>query len=174
MPTIDATIGGASANSYQSVSDSDTYFADRLNTDDWSDASADNKARAKIMATRRLNRENWYGARVTTTQALAWPRIGVLKPDGSAGFGLGNYYGFGECYLDTEIPDLVKQAENELALAYLQGFSDDEGDAIEEFQEAGGMRVKFRQSRPDGVLPATVTRLISPLLAGSITLVRGS
>ena len=68
----------------------------------------------------------------------------------------------------------MKQAENELALAYLQGFSDDEGDAIEEFQESGGMHVKFRQSRPDGVLPATVTRLISPLLAGSITLVRGS
>lgn len=174
MPTaIDATIGGASANSYQTVAESDTYFGDRLNADAWFDASADNKARAKIMATRRLNRENWYGERATTTQALAWPRIGVIKADSPSGGGLGEFYGYGDCYLDTETPDLVKQAENELALAYLQGFDDDDGDAIEEFAEAGGMRVKFRATSLPNALPVSVSRLIAPLLAGDLLLVRG-
>jgi len=172
-PTIDATIGGASANSYQTISESDDYFAGRLNSDAWFDASEEDKARAKITATRRLNRENWYGERVNTTQALAFPRIGVIKPDSPSGGGLGSFYGYGDCYLDTEIPDLVTQAENELALAYLQGFGDDDGDAVEEFSEAGGMRVKFRPTSLPNALPVAVARLIAPLLAGDLLLVRG-
>lgn len=171
-PTIDSTIGGASANSYQPVSDSDAYFDTRLNAGAWSDASADDKARAKIMAARRLERENWNGERASLTQSLAFPRIGLPKPDRPAGGGLGEFYGSGECYRADEIPDLIKQAENELALALLDGF-DDDSDTIEEFAESGGMRVKFRNNRLEGELPGNVLRLISPLISAGTQLVRG-
>jgi hypothetical protein len=170
-PVIDATIGGTSANSYQSVSDSDAYFNERLNADAWFNASAGDKARAKIMATRRLERENWNGERTSATQRLAFPRIGLLKPDRSGG-GLGDLYGYGECYGTDEIPDLVKQAENELAVALLDGFGDD-SDTIEEFAESGGMRVKFRNNRLEGELPGNVLRLIAPLISAGTQLVRG-
>ncbi|MBL8186585.1 MAG: hypothetical protein JNK38_01185 [Acidobacteria bacterium] len=172
-PTIDATIGGTAANSYQELTVADSYFVERLNVNAWHDAAPDDKKRALIMATRRLNRENWYGERVSSTQNLAWPRIGAIKPDSPAGGGLGEFYGYGECYLTTEIPDLVKHAQCELALALLSGFEDDDSDTIEEFAESGGMRVKFRSTRINGALPASVTRLIAPLLAGDLMLVRG-
>lgn len=169
MPTIDSTIGGGSANSYQELSVADSYFSERLNVTAWQDAGADDRGKALIMAARRLNSENWIGERAATTQKLAWPRIGAVKPDSSGG-GIGYYYGGFEAYAETEIPELVTQAQCELALALLDGF-DDGADAIAEWK-ADDVQIKYQQTRPDGELPASVVRLIAPLLSASIQLVR--
>lgn len=168
MPTLITTIGGTTANSYVSVTEADSYFDDRLNSESWSTAVADDKTRALITAAARLDDENWRGDRNTTTQALAWPRIDVEKKDAiSFGtFGYGSGYGYYEVYPVTEIPLPVKRAQMELALAYLEGFGDDQEGGVDSFS-MDGMSVSKRISRPQGSLPSPVARLLSGLIQGS-------
>ena len=82
--TIDATVGGASANSYITLSDANGIVEGLIADDDvvaWDNSSTDNKNRALYTAAVRVDRERFLGARVTNTQALQWPRQGVRKPD---------------------------------------------------------------------------------------------
>ena len=50
--TIDATIKGASANSYATLSDSNDYFDTSPDSSTWTNKSDDEKKRALISATR--------------------------------------------------------------------------------------------------------------------------
>src|SRR5262245_17788702 len=176
MPSaIVTTVGSANSNSYVDVSTADAYFDDRLAAALWTAAITADKTRALLMAANRPQVENWLGNRVTSTQRLAWPRIGAAKVDPiGVGYGFG-YHGYGyqfaETYKSDEIPQPVKDAQCELALAYLGGFDDGEEDAVDSFS-ADGVAFKFRASRPDGELPPRVTQLIGALIAGN-RLVRG-
>jgi len=189
MPSaIVTTVGAANANSYVDLKEASAYFDDRRNMEAWDTATSDDRTRALFDAAKRLNRENWHGDRAKSDQRLAWPRAGVIKPDGagigSADFipgagaslyprtGYGFYWGgYGEQYSSTEIPQEVKDAQCELALAYLEGFDESGEDALESFSE-DGVSMKFRASKPDGGLPPKVMQLISGLIAGN-RLIRG-
>lgn len=106
MPTIDATVSGANSNSYESVAEADLYFDARLPlVPPWSPGAAVNIV-ALIMGTRLLDalaqpfrtfipanggtaayyraRRQWTGSPATTTQRLAWPRIGMFDRNGNA------------------------------------------------------------------------------------------
>jgi len=126
--TIDATVGGASANSYLTLADAQALIDGMVENDDvtaWASATTDQKNRALYSATQRLDRERFLGARATDTQALQWPRTGVRKPDTYI-----NTYATGfpfrittDYFTDTEIPDQVKQAQAVLAV-YLNNNKD--------------------------------------------------
>ena len=126
--TIDATVGGASANSYLTLADAQALIDGMVENDDvtaWASATEDQKNRALYSATQRLDRERFLGARSTDTQALQWPRTGVRKPDTYI-----NTYATGfpfritaDYFTDTEIPDQVKQAQAVLAV-YLNNNKD--------------------------------------------------
>lgn len=126
--TIDATVGGASANSYLTLADAQALIDGMVENDDvtaWASATTDQKNRALYSATQRLDRERFLGARATDTQALQWPRTGVRKPDTYI-----NTYAVGfpfrittDYFTDTEIPDQVKQAQVVLAV-YLHNNKD--------------------------------------------------
>src|SRR5215510_57417 len=174
MPsTIVTIIGAANANSYVDVGAADTFFDDRLYAAAWTGAVTSDKTRALLMAANRLQVENWLGNRVTTIQRMAWPRLGVAKVDpvgvgygGGWGYGYGWGYPFAEYYRVDEIPQQVKDAQCELALAYLQGFDDGGEDAIDSFT-ADGVSVKLRPQRPGGTFPPRVSQLISELTVGN-------
>ena len=129
--TIDATVGGASANSYLTLADAQALIDGMVENDDvtaWASATEDQKNRALYSATQRLDRERFLGARATDTQALQWPRTGVRKPDTYI-----NTYATGfpfrittDYFTDTEIPDQVKQAQVVLAV-YLNNNKDGMG-----------------------------------------------
>ena len=129
--TIDATIGGASANSYLTLADAQDLIDGMVENDDvtaWASATTDQKNRALYSATQRLDRERFLGARATDTQALQWPRTGVRKPDTYI-----NTYAVGfpfkittDYFTDTEIPDQIKQAQVVLAV-YLNNNKDGMG-----------------------------------------------
>lgn len=79
---IDATIGGATANSYVSLEDAETYFVARLRVDAWDGASAQDKEKALLQACRRIEALRLRSHRMRDdpflvaydTQALKFPR----------------------------------------------------------------------------------------------------
>ena len=119
--TIDATVGGASANSYITLSDANAIIEGLVADDDvaaWDGSNTDNKNRALFTAAIRVDRERFLGARVTNTQALQWPRQGVRKPDTYI-----NTYSIGfpfristDYFAETEIPEQVQKAQVILAV----------------------------------------------------------
>lgn len=119
--SIDATAGGASANSYLTLSDANAIIDGLVQDDDvtaWASATDDQKNRALYTAAQRIDRERFLGARATDTQSLQWPRTGVRKPDTYI-----NTYAVGfpfrittDYFTDTEIPDQVKKAQAVLAV----------------------------------------------------------
>jgi|TARA_R100001443_G_scaffold25784_3_gene38828 hypothetical protein len=119
--TIDATAGGADANSYMTLSEADTFVEAMISSSDvskWTTGNDDSRNRALTAAAQRLDRERFLGARATDTQALQWPRTGVRKPDTYV-----NTYATGfpfrisdDYFTDTEIPDQVKRAQIEMAV----------------------------------------------------------
>jgi hypothetical protein len=72
--TIDATLGGASANSYVTLADANTYFQTVPDSATWDNKTDDQKNRAIISATRWIDVLSFYGDRCSETQALKWPR----------------------------------------------------------------------------------------------------
>ena len=126
--SIDTTVGGASANSYLTLSDADDLIDGLIQNDDvtaWASATDDQKNRALYTAAQRIDRERFLGARATDTQSLQWPRTGVRKPDTYI-----NTYAVGfpfrittDYFTDTEIPDQIKKAQAELAV-YLNNNKD--------------------------------------------------
>ena len=119
--TIDATVGGANANSYLTLADAQAIidgFVQDADVTAWASATTDQKNRALFTATQRLDRERFLGARATDTQALQWPRTGVRKPDTYI-----NTYAVGfpfrittDYYTETEIPQQVQYAQVVLAV----------------------------------------------------------
>jgi len=119
--TIDATAGGANANSYITLAEADTFVEAMISSSDvskWTTGNDDTRNRALAAAAERLDRERFLGARATDTQARQWPRTGVRKPDTYVNtYATGFPFRISEDYFtDTEIPDQVKRAQIELAV----------------------------------------------------------
>ncbi len=156
---LDATVGGASSDSYISVANADTYFGtdSRLRATAWTGETTAQKEAALKMATRRLDREKYQGLKVDSGQALKWPRQWAIDDDG-------------EEYATDAIPGIITDATCELALQYL--IDDDDGEVpqldtgLEEFDEAeiGPMRVKRRKSYRADQLPAHIKGMLRTVL----------
>lgn len=157
MPTLVATAGSTTANSYATVAEGDTYFDERLNSAAWTGASVttDTKERALIMATRRLDQETYAGNKTTTAQALEWPREYVVDKDG-------------EEYDSATIPTFVKEATFEMALRLLNDATTDTfaDTGLEEFRRAkvGEMEVERYAGYRAGRLPEHVRRELEHVL----------
>jgi hypothetical protein len=106
--TIDATVGGASANSYNLLATALTFFEGALNATDFTGATTDEQNRALISAAYRLDQEDWAGQKADADQALAFPRIGIYDRDGLV-------------YASDAIPTPIQRAHLKLANAMLGG-----------------------------------------------------
>ena len=119
--TIDATAGGANANSYITLTEANTFVEAMIESTDvgkWTTGTDDSRNRALTAAAERLDRERFLGARATDTQARQWPRTGVRKPDTYVNtYATAFRFRISEDYFtDEEIPDQVKRAQIELAV----------------------------------------------------------
>lgn len=72
--TINATLSSASANSYVTLAEANTYFETVPDSSTWDDKTDDQKNRSLISSTRWIDSLNFYGDRCDTNQALSWPR----------------------------------------------------------------------------------------------------
>lgn len=153
--TIDATVGGSTANSYVTLAEADAFFEEQPLSTAWDDATDDQKNRALIAATRRLDQEVYVGSPASpltgtsggTTQALQWPRSG-------AG------------YLTTVIPAPIKHATMKLAYSLIDDAELLQDSGLEGFDRAkvGPIEVEVRHAQESGALPADVQREIEDLL----------
>lgn len=166
-----ATVGADTANSYVTVATTATYLNERLNVTAWDTAvtaAVGNPERALIMATRRIDAEEFRGEPVkpltdvevgagTATQALKWPRWSTFDDAGWA-------------FDDVEIPLIVQYATMELALHYLnEGTTDGLADTgLKGFRnvQVGPLDITPVSGFSAGGLPDHVVRLLRPVLAG--------
>ena len=147
MPTVDATVGGAAANSYVAVADADAYFLSSFNRALW--ASSSDKEALVISASRYLDGYMaWEGEKTSPDQAMEWPRKNTFTKSGIA-------------YADDVIPMPLKFAVYELAYFMLENngltFESSTVDQV----KVGPISLKFNQSVKDLGLPHYVISLIS-------------
>jgi hypothetical protein len=140
---IDATLSGASANSYVTLAAANAYFETVPDSSTWTDKTDDQKNRALISATRWIDGLSFYGDRCTTTQALKWPRD--------------EYTVDGIDLACTLIPEPIKTATYELARALandtdaITGTTGTTG--IYDEVELGELKVKYNKtSQTSGVI----------------------
>jgi len=140
--TIVATVGSATANSYLTLAAANSLIEGLvLGTDAaaWDSSTDDNKNRALVSATKRIDRERFLGAKAASTQALQWPRQGVRKPDTfTSTYATGHPYRITtDYYTDTEVPPEVQEAQVELAV-YLNNNKDGLGlSGLEDYKRVG-------------------------------------
>lgn len=108
---LDTTVGGANSNSFADVAYATAYFANNPYATKWQFAQSFEKENALITAAMEMEKLDYLGSRVDSTQALKWPRAYVRKVDVPLG---GSAY-----YENTEIPRQIKDAQCEWALALL-------------------------------------------------------
>ena len=105
-PIIDATVAGSTSDSYVTLAFTDAYFADTLEGREWLGFGREDRARALISATRKIDTEfRYYGLPydTTTPQALKFPRDGDYDSEGN-----------------PATPDGIEYAACELALHLLR------------------------------------------------------
>lgn len=154
--TFDSTSGGASANSYGSVSEADDYF-DSFLTDlvsDWIELSTTQKQQVLVMATRILETVRFYGWATTTTQALQFPRYNLQNWEGST-------------YSSTAIPTPLKHAQFELALHLLQNGTSNVAESSDLGEmtnfSIGGVSVSYKRNEGVDFLPGRVQQLLKDI-----------
>lgn len=152
---LDATVGGASSNSYVTLFEADEYFFDRAHAGDWD--NVDDQESLLVTASLTLDwYVTWKGTRAVETQSMQWPRSDV-------------YDDRGELYAEDVIPQKVKTAVFELALSSTEADRTADGDL------AGLSKVKAGSLEivtDDGVyntLPDTIPDKIWKILSGLTT-----
>lgn len=153
--TEDGT-GKADAEALCTVAYADTYLSARGMTA-WDALSTTEKEQALRRATDYLGqtyRARWAGYRVSSTQALDWPRNEVSRMD---------YPG---CIDADSVPKEVRQACSEMALRAAAGelLADTETQVLSE--SVGPISVTYRAGDSKHKGYPAVERLLAPLLTG--------
>jgi hypothetical protein len=160
---FDATPSGPNANSYVTVSEADDYFTVHLDNSFWP-TTTPLKQSALVMATNRLEAEQYGGDITVSGQALQWPRRYIERRNMTVD---GEISSSGEYYRDSTVtPKEVKQATFELALHYLKSqageYTVDENDleTLTKYK-VGPLDVSIAGNVKADRLPTKVKRLLN-------------
>lgn len=152
--SLDATIGGDSANSYVTVAEADGYFADRHDSGEWDAITSPAKDTLLILASRTLDwRVNWIGLPLTDDQAMEWPR-----KDKACKIVLNGTVD------DPELPDILLMAVYETAYNFLES-----GDSIAandlDSIKLGRLTIDFNEAKPaeTNMVPDSICLMISDI-----------
>lgn len=98
------TPGAATANTYATLAEFETYIESRVPVLEWLLTATDDMKEAALIAACRIldSRIEWTGAAVDEVQVLTWPRSGMLTRNGYT-------------IATTTIPQQLKDAQCELA-----------------------------------------------------------
>ena len=148
MATLDATIGGSSANSYNSVVEADDYFESRVGGEGW--AALTNKDTLLITAGYTMDDGfNYPGYKTSADQSMDWPRV-TSDPD----------------LADDVIPDKIKRGHLELAFYLYENGYATVAQSLDSVK-VGSIEVDFNEDIPQGLIPENIQTIVYPL--GSLT-----
>ena len=134
--------------SYCTIEYADEYFKKRLHAESWGQADNETKEKALWQATRSIDRMPLRGRKTDLHQPLAFPR-----------------------YPDTEIPDAVKEACCEEALALLERGNSQRRTLQQEGVQSftlGNMSESYAAGAGKGLLSQEAKELLRPWLLGSV------
>lgn len=161
---LNATVGSPDANSYVTVAEAASYFANRTHSEAWGEF--DGQSAALCTASQMLDwYVGWKGVKTTSTQAMQWPRTDATRGDGTE-------------IADDELPPELKVAVYELALSSLEEdrTADNPLAGIDQVK-AGTLMVKASvggvDSTAEEAIPEKVWKILSDLyVRGSLSVVR--
>lgn len=152
---IDATVGGANANSYGTEAEALAYFDGRLNSSTFVNATSSDREKALRTATLQLDsRVKWIGdiKDQTTPQALAWPRVYDSTLDTPEDI----------LVLTEAIPTDLKRAQFELALFLLEVGEPNDTNSLDSIK-VGSLAIDFNEFKESELIPDSVWSMISYL-----------
>jgi hypothetical protein len=139
------------SGSYCTVEYADEYFSGRLHAESWGETSDADKEKALRQATKTIDRMPLKGRKATDTQELAFPR-----------------------YPDTEIPEAVKEACCEEALALLERGNSQRHKLQQEGVQSftlGNMSETYITGAGKGLLSQEAKELLRPWLLGAVMII---
>ena len=163
--------GSATAESYLSVADADTYWAAHGAPSEWTDAVTAAKETALRVATQYLDAAygpRWQGQSKSSAQRLAWPRAAVLDLDG---------------YLIAS-DDLPRNLEEATAEAALRQITETDG-LMPDVASPGGVKsqrvrvgplekaVTYLSAKDDFKMFSIIDALLRPFLESQTRIERG-
>ncbi len=138
-------------NSYIDIEGADEYFAGRLHAESWSGADSGTKEKALKQATKEIDRQPLKGCKAADDQALAFPR-----------------------YPDKEVPEAVKDACCEIALALLERGNSQRRKLQQEGVQSftlGNMSESYAAGAGKGLLSQEANELLRPWLLGAVNII---
>lgn len=161
-------------NTYVTLTEADTYFSTHLQADAWTGATTGTRTAALLQACRALDRLHYVGFHPQRSQALQWPRYGSTTWTGSTTFS-GIVDNRGWDMPGGVVPQDIKDAQCEEALALLQMAADPDAISREMTQRQGVTRVQVgtteetygARQRPAGLLSGEARALLAPYLLRS-------
>lgn len=152
VTALDVTPGSPSANAYVTLAVAEQYHLDRPAAGTtWSGASTDQKNAAILWATKLLDSLiDWTGWVAASTQALLWPRAGMLYRSG---------YSVPSSIIPTELQHATAEFARQLLAADRAGDSDVETQGLRALR-AGPVSLEFKDSVYAKVVPDAVWSLL--------------
>ena len=137
--------------SYCTIEYANEYFQNRLHAESWGQADESTKEKALQQATRAIDRQLLRGRKTNPEQELAFPR-----------------------YPDTEVPEAVKEACCEEALAILESGNSQrrklQQEGVQSFS-LGNMSETFAAGAGKGLLSQEAKELLRPWLLGGVMII---
>jgi hypothetical protein len=136
---------------YVNLEDANEYFSSRLHADAWAEASDADKEKALAMATKAIDRQPLSGRKTVSSQPLAFPR-----------------------YPDTEVPEAVKEACCEIALALLERGNSERRKLQQEGVQSftlGNMSEAYAPGAGRGLLSQEAKELLRPWLLKAVNII---
>lgn len=151
---IDATVSGASANSYVTLAEAIAYFEGRLFADAWTSASVADQNAALVWAASIIDtRVRWKGTLPTYTQSRAWPRAQVDDPIANDGRWIDS----------TIVPKAIKDAQCEMSMSLLTADRTADPDLAGYTNiQVGSLSIGVDKSTVAKTLPTGVIEMLSP------------
>ena len=139
------------SGSYCTIEYADEYFNNRLHAESWGQADDETKEKALRQATKEIDRQLLKGRKATDTQELAFPR-----------------------YPDEEVPEAVKEACCEEALAILERGNSQrrrlQQEGVQSFT-LGNMSETYAPGAGRGLLSQEAKELLRPWLLGGVNII---
>jgi hypothetical protein len=158
--------GKPDSNTYALVADADAFHEGHLYATAWTGASTANKEKALVLATRLIDASYQFnGGKISSTQALQWPREGAIDPDRLALARNPLATVIGSYFESNKIPPVLVAATCEMAREVLIADRTDapDGEGLSQVGLVGAVNLTFDKKDRQPVISRLVQAMLSKL-----------